>query len=209
MSKEATGENGAILGGGEYWSRVNRTTFFGGLMGRPSETNYQEILREVGGRVGDAVEEIYDDLQQHKKQLAAMESDRRNQLAKQVHGLYDVCRMAGSSCCHSGECISMLALSGFFSNPFSDDRAIQNAIRKIKNHPDFFPASAWSYFKRLRIGAFPMLRAAVRKNGRFWKMSPRVRAKTFCRKLWTPTKAAAARRIPRGSAVPPLAAATI
>ncbi len=32
MSKEAIGENGAVLGSGDYWSRVNRSTFFGGLM---------------------------------------------------------------------------------------------------------------------------------------------------------------------------------
>lgn len=27
MSKEATGENGAVLGSGDYWNRVNRATF--------------------------------------------------------------------------------------------------------------------------------------------------------------------------------------
>ena len=27
MSKEAIGENGAVLGNGEYWSRVNRPPF--------------------------------------------------------------------------------------------------------------------------------------------------------------------------------------
>lgn len=32
MSKEATGENGAVLGSGEYWNRVNRAAFFGTLM---------------------------------------------------------------------------------------------------------------------------------------------------------------------------------
>lgn len=32
MSKEATGENGTILGSNEYWDRVNRATFFGRLM---------------------------------------------------------------------------------------------------------------------------------------------------------------------------------
>jgi hypothetical protein len=34
--------------------------------------------------------------------------------------------------------LPMLNLSGVFSNPFSDERAIQNAIRKIKNNSDFF-----------------------------------------------------------------------
>ena len=62
MSKEATGENGAVLDSNEYWNRVNRATFFGRLMRNASNTNYQEILREVGGRAGSAVGEIYDDL---------------------------------------------------------------------------------------------------------------------------------------------------
>ena len=138
MSKEGIGENGVVLGSGDYWSRVNRSTFFGGLMRRASETNYQETLREIGSRAGDMAEEIYDDLKEHKNRLRFINSDRRNALAKQVQGLYDGCRMAGSTCSHSGECVAMLNLSGFFTNPFSDDRAIQNAIRKIKNNSDFF-----------------------------------------------------------------------
>ena len=93
MSKEATGENGAILGSSEYWDRVNCTTFFGRLMRNASETNYQETLREVGRRAGSAVEEIYDDLQNHIKSVRAISSDRRSSLAKQVQGLYDVCSM--------------------------------------------------------------------------------------------------------------------
>ena len=84
------------------------------------------------------VEEIYEDLQEHKKRLSSIDSGGRNALAKQVQGLYDVCRMADTSCSHSRECISMLNLSGLFSNPFSDERAIQSAIRKLKNNPDFF-----------------------------------------------------------------------
>ncbi|BAK97656.1 hypothetical protein OBV_04580 [Oscillibacter valericigenes Sjm18-20] len=90
MSKEGIGENGAVLGSGDYWSRVNRSTFFGGLMRRTTETNYQETLRETGSRAGDMTEEIYDDLQEHRKQLPSIDSDRRNALAKQVRGLYDV-----------------------------------------------------------------------------------------------------------------------
>ena len=140
MSKEATGENGAILGSSEYWDRVNCTTFFGRLMRNASETNYQETLREVGRRAGSAVEEIYDDLQNHIKSVRAISSDRRSSLAKQVQGLYDVCSMAGSFCSHSSDCIGILNLSSFYlpSTSFGDDRAIQNAIHKIKNCPDFF-----------------------------------------------------------------------
>ncbi|WP_369281984.1 hypothetical protein [Oscillibacter sp. GMB15532] len=138
MSREAIGENGAVLGSGEYWSRVNRSTFFGGLMQRASEASYQETLRETGSRASDMVEEIHEDLQEHKKRLSSIDSGGRNTLAKQVQGLYDVCRMADTSCTHSGECITMLNLSGLFSNPFSDERAIEAAIRKVKNNPDFF-----------------------------------------------------------------------
>ena len=46
--------------------------------------------------------------------------------------------MEDTSCTHSGECITMLNLTGLFSNPFSDERAIETAIRKLKNNPDFF-----------------------------------------------------------------------
>ena len=140
MSKEATGENGAILGSSEYWDRVNRATFFGRLMRNASDTNYQETLREVGSRAGSAVEEIYDDLQNNIKSVRAISSDRRSSLAKQVQGLYDVCSMAGGFCSHSSDCIGILNLSSFYlpSTSFSDDRAIQNAIHKIKNCPDFF-----------------------------------------------------------------------
>ncbi|WP_312634639.1 hypothetical protein [Oscillibacter sp.] len=138
MSREAIGENGAVLGSGEYWSRVNRSTFFGGLMRRASEASYQETLRETGSRASDMVEEIHEDLQEHKTRLSSIDYGRRNALAKQVQGLYDVCRMADTSCTHSGECITMLNLSSLFGNPFSDERAIEAAIRKVKNNPDFF-----------------------------------------------------------------------
>ena len=140
MSREAIGENGAVLGSNEYWSRVNHATFFGGLMQRPSETNYHETLREVGGRAGAAVDEIYDDLQEHINAIRNISSDRRRTLAKQVQSLYDVCGMSGSFCSHSSDCIGILNLSGFYlpGSSFSDDRAIQNAIQKIKSCPDFF-----------------------------------------------------------------------
>ena len=43
-------------------------------------------------------------------------------------------------CSHSGDCIGTLNLSGFYlpNTSFGDDRAIQNAIDKIKNCLDFF-----------------------------------------------------------------------
>ena len=83
-------------------------------MQRPSETNYHETLREVGGRAGAAVDEIYDDLQEHINAIRNISSDRRSALAKQVQSLYDVCRMSGGFCSHSSDCIGILNLSGFY-----------------------------------------------------------------------------------------------
>ena len=89
---------------------------------------------------GAAVEEIYDDLQNHIESVRSIPSDRRSALAKQVQGMCDVCAMAGVFCSHSSDCIGILNLSGFYlpSTSFGDDRAIQNAIYKIKNCLDFF-----------------------------------------------------------------------
>ena len=109
-------------------------------MQRPSETNYHETLREVGNRAGAAVEEIYDDLQEHINVIRNISSDRRSALAKQVQSLYDVCRMSGSFCSHSSDCIGILNLSSFYlpGSSLRDDRAVQTAIQKIKNCSDFF-----------------------------------------------------------------------
>lgn len=54
--------------------------------------------------------------------------------------LYDVCRMSGSFCSHSSDCIEILNLSSFYlpGSSFRDDRAIQTAIQKIKSGSDFF-----------------------------------------------------------------------
>ena len=48
--------------------------------------------------------------------------------------------MAGGFCSHSSECIGILNLSSFYlpSTSFRDERAIQDAIRKIENCSDFF-----------------------------------------------------------------------
>ena len=95
---------------------------------------------KLGGRAGAAVDEIYEDLQEHINAIRNISSDRRSALAKQVQSLYGVCRMPGSFCSHSSDCIGILNLSGFYlpGSSFSDDRVIQNAIQKIKSCPDFF-----------------------------------------------------------------------
>lgn len=114
MSKEAAGENGAILGSSAYWSSINSATFLGKLMQRPSETNYHAISSEVGSRASAAVDEIYNDLQEHINSIRSIPSDHRDALAKQVQMLYDVCGMSGSFCLHSRDCIGILSLSSFY-----------------------------------------------------------------------------------------------
>lgn len=46
MSKEATGENGAVLGSGEYWNRVNRRRFF---WHADAKTVRNELPRNITG----------------------------------------------------------------------------------------------------------------------------------------------------------------
>ena len=139
MSKEATGANGSRLGSSEYWSSINRSTMFGGLMQRDSEPNYYGTLQVIGARANTMVNEIYEDLQKHIKVVRSVPSDHRSALAKQVQALYDICRMGGVICSRSSECVSILNLSGLYVsvNPFSSDAAVQNAVRKIKSNSYF------------------------------------------------------------------------
>ena len=53
---------------------------------------------------------------------------------------YDVCRMSGSFCSHSSDCIGILNGSSFYlpGSSFRDDRATQTAIQKMKSCSDFF-----------------------------------------------------------------------
>ena len=111
------------------------------------------------------------------------ESDRRNQLAKQVRGLYDVCRMAGTSCSHSSECISMLNLSGFFSNPFSDDRAIQNAIRKMKNNSDFFASECVELIQKATDWSISFAAGSNEKKRAFLEDVSQGRGKDFLQEV--------------------------
>ena len=82
-------------------------------MRNASDTNYQETLREVGSRAGAAVEEIYDDLQNHIESVRSIPSDRRSALAKQVQGMCDVCAMAGVFCSHSSEKADLRGSCGY------------------------------------------------------------------------------------------------
>jgi len=60
MSKEATGQMGAIVGSDAYWSKINSNTLFGSLMG--SRTDYQAAIGQLGTKAAAAIEEIYEDL---------------------------------------------------------------------------------------------------------------------------------------------------
>ena len=62
MSKEAIGQNGAVIGSSEYWQRTNQSTFLGNAVSNISESDYKSMLREVGHRASSALDEIYDDL---------------------------------------------------------------------------------------------------------------------------------------------------
>ena len=68
--------------------------------------------------------------------MRAISSDRRSALAKQVQELYDVCSMTRASCSRASDCVGILNLSTFYlpGTPFRDERAIQNAIKEIKNN---------------------------------------------------------------------------
>ena len=69
MSKEAVGQNGAVLGSSDYWDRLNRSTYIGTAMQRTSEPEYFEALKRVGQRAASAIDAIYDDLQKSKKAI--------------------------------------------------------------------------------------------------------------------------------------------
>lgn len=131
MSKEAVGQMNTKIGSSEYWSRVNHNTMLGGLMG--AKTSYQATLRELGGRASAAIEEIYGDLSTLGSRIRFLDSSNRKALAKQVEGLYDVCKMSGVTVWHNIECVQGLNLSMMspWTRNFRDERGIEKAIAII------------------------------------------------------------------------------
>lgn len=131
MSKEAVGQMNSKIGSSEYWYRVNHNTMLGGLMG--AKTNYQATLRELGSRASRAIEEIYGDLSSLGSQIRFLDAHDRNALAKQVEGLYDVCKMSGVTVWHNSECVQGLNLSVMspWTRNFRDERGIEKAIAII------------------------------------------------------------------------------
>ena len=150
MSKEAVGQNGAVLGSSDYWDRLNRSTYIGTAMQRASETEYFEAVKQIGQRAASAIDSIYSDLQKSKKTIHNMSFSDRNALSRQVQALGDVCSLSATSSGHGTECLFLLHQSDFPSNNFSwfDESAVRSAIDQIKNNPDFFASECLSIVRK-------------------------------------------------------------
>ncbi len=135
MSKEAMGENGAILGSSAYWKHLNESTIFGSLMRDTSSRAYYDTLRSAGERANDAVSEVYEDLQDNLSLIAGVSSDKRSTLAKRIDALYDVCNMSGVTCRRRDDCIGILELSSRYVP--SPDREVENALQMLERDFSF------------------------------------------------------------------------
>lgn len=142
MSKEATGQLGAKLGSSAYWAKLNSAAGLHNLMG--SELKYYRMLQQTGNRASAAINEIYDDLASQGSKIRYISSSNRNALAKQVEGLYDICKMTGVSSSHSSDCIYALNMSALspWLDPFRDERAIDRAISIINTQSHFSTSEA-------------------------------------------------------------------
>ncbi len=98
------------------------------------KTNYRTMLQQLGARANGAIEEIYTDLSELGSKIRYLSSSDRKALAKQVEGLYDVCKMGGVTAHHSSECIQGLNLSIMspWTSSFRDERGIEKAIAIIE-----------------------------------------------------------------------------
>lgn len=150
MSKEAVGQNGAVLGSPDYWDRLNRSTYIGTAMQRTSETEYFDAVKQIVQRAASAIDSIYSDLQKSKKTIHNISFSDRNALSRQVQALGDVCSLSATSSGHGSECLFLLHQSDFPSNNFSwfDESAVRSAIDQIKNNPDFFASECLSIVRK-------------------------------------------------------------
>lgn len=149
MSKEAVGQNGAVLGSPEYWIRINRSTFLGSMMQNSSGPYYGEAIQGIGQRAASAISSIYDDLQGSIKSIPCISAESRNSLINQVIALRDVCAFAGISCFQTSDCISILNLSKTTPIDFTwyDPNEIKAALQKIRGSQYFFPSECISLIK--------------------------------------------------------------
>ncbi|MBQ3557160.1 MAG: hypothetical protein IJA11_05135 [Oscillospiraceae bacterium] len=135
MSKEASSWSGTILGSSDYWEKLNHDTLFSDVTTR--RPDYRMALTRLGHRASNAIDAIYNDLNELAGKIRFLPSEDRNALAKQVQSLYDVCKMGGVSAHRADDCIQGLSLS--FMSPWSrdipDPRAVEKAIEAIKLSP--------------------------------------------------------------------------
>lgn len=150
MSKEAVGQNGAVLGSSDYWDRLNRSSYIGTAMQRTSEPEYFEAVKRIGQRAASAIDAIYDDLQKSKKAIRNISFSDRNAVSRQVQALSDVCSLSATSSGHGTECLFLLHQSDFSNNSISwfDESAVRSAINQIKNNPDFFASECLSIVRK-------------------------------------------------------------
>ena len=150
MSKEAVGQNRAVLGSSDYWDRLNRSSYIGTAMQRTSEPEYFEAVKRIGQRAASAIDVIYDDLQKNKKTIRNISFSDRNALSRQVQALSDVCSLSATSSGHSTECLFLLHQSDFSNNSISwfNESDVRSAINQIKNNPDFFASECLSIVRK-------------------------------------------------------------
>lgn len=150
MSKEAVGQNGAILGSSDYWERLNRSTYIGTAMQRTTDPEYFEAVKRIGQRASSAIDAIYDDLQRNQKRIHNVSSGDRDALSNHVQALSEVCSLSAAPSGHSSECLFLLRQTNFpFSNiSWFDEPAARSAINQIKNNPDFSASESLSIVQR-------------------------------------------------------------
>jgi len=150
MSREAIGQNGAILGSSDYWDRLNRSTYIGTTMQNTSEPAYSTVLKNVGQRAASMIDAIHGDLQKNAKSIRNIPFSDKNALSRQVQELSNVCSMAGVSSGRSMECVFLLNQSAFpvSTSLWFDESAIRSAISQIKSNPDFFASEGLSIVRK-------------------------------------------------------------
>ena len=165
MSREAMGENGAILGGSAYWKHLNESTILGSLMRDSSTLNYYDTLHATGERANNAVSEVYEDLQDNIAQIAGVSGEKRSALAKRIDALYDVCNMSGVTCRRYGESIGILELSPVYVS--SPDREVENALQMLERDFSFTTYEAVSLLEEAVNWGVPRATDADPKKIRF------------------------------------------
>jgi len=87
--------------------------------------------------------------------------------------------------------------------------AVQNSIRKIKNNSDFFASGCVELIQKAANWSISFATGSNKKKRAFLENVSQGKGKDFFRRLWSPIKAAAARRTPGENAVTPSAAASM